>query len=333
MLWGYETILGGMQSLHLLFHVPRPIIATFVTVDWPAFDLRVNKDERVRCYDCYESYFDFDNGYIPTRFYPSSSADPAHLRAAWQWIRNATTKMPLRLPDGSTYVMNDDYAFVFSGLFQTQSDDSIINHARIMTILSKLGFDITTSVKLLVEGDDSATKLFFFIPKSVEDEFLTAFSNYAEYYFGSSLEDNIEVRNTFQDAEVLGYRNWNGFPKRDEEKLLAMLAHPRGAPTLSTLMARTCGFQWASIYAYPNVTNVNLDIYNHLKSNNISPSDWRHQRDVILHGETQFRVPTDHFPSMGEVTKYIRSPYKRTLEDREYYYPGYHPESHFKSFF
>lgn len=333
MLWGYETILGGMQKLHSLYFVPRPISATFVTVDWPSFDLRVNKDERTRCYDTYESYFDFNNGYIPTRFYRESKAEPGHLRNLWDWIRSATTKMPLRLPDGSTYVMNDDYAFVFSGLFQTQSDDSLINHARILTILSSLGFDIRTLVKLLVEGDDSATKLFFFIPQNVAVEFAQAFSNKAEYYFGSTLEDNIEVRNTFQDAEVLGYRNNNGYPVRDEEKLLAMLAHPRGAPSLPTLMARCCGFQWADAYVHPNVTHVCQDIFNYLQSLGHSPSDWRHQRDVILHGETSFRVPTDHYPSMVEVTRYLRSPYVRTQDDREFYFPGYTPDSHFKSFF
>jgi len=334
MLWGYETILGGMQKLHIDMTIPRLMWKTFVTVDWPAYDLQVNYEERRRCYSTYEQYFTFEAGYIPTKMYPQSEADPTHLHRAWDWIVESTRLMPLVLPDGSTYVMNDGYWFVYSGLFQTQSDDSLINHARILTILSSLGFVITSDVRLKVQGDDSKTNLKFFVPPDQHDAFKAAFANKAMHYFDSDVRpEKTEITNNPNGVEVLGYRNNNGYPERDEIKLLAMLLHPRGNPTLETLMAKCAGFAYASCYRHPQVIATLQGIWNQLKQEGYSPRDLRVQRDVILQGEAHFEIPTDHFPTMAEVTRHLRTPYKRTLIDKEFYFPGYTEESYFRSFF
>jgi hypothetical protein len=330
MLWGYETILGGMQRLHVDMLYTRLYTETFIGFDWPNFDLGVTKTERLKCYETYETYFDFDNGYIPTRFYPESTADPAHLRAAWDWIIRATHDMPLVLPDGSTYIMSDDHWFVYSGLFQTQSDDSLINHARILTLLSALGFDIRKLV-IKVQGDDSIVKIRIYIPANQHDDFKHAFIKLAFKYFNVTAEpEKIEVNNDGK-SEILGYTNLNGYPARDEKKLLAMLLHPRCNPTLETLMAKTVGFMYASCYLYPNVTNVCKTIWDQLSSEGYTPQTLRVQRDVILQGEAHFEIPTDHFPTMNEVTRHLRQPYVRTTADREAYYPAYTLSSHFLS--
>jgi hypothetical protein len=334
MLWGYETTLGGMQKLHLDMCTPISLWKTFVTVDWPAYDLQINYEERRMCYVTYETYFDFDNGYIPTQFYPHSNADPTHLHRAWDWIVEATRLMPLVLPDGSTYVMNDGYWFVYSGLFQTQSDDSLINHARILTILSSLGFEITSTVRLKVQGDDSHTKLVFRIPPNEHDNFKEAFRKKALYYFDSDTRpEKSAIHNSPQGVECLGYTNNNGYPERDEIKLMAMLLHPRGSPTMETLMAKCAGFAYAGFYRHPRATAVLKQIWRQLETEGFSPGVLRTQRDLLLHGETKFEIPTDHFPSLNEVTRHLRTPYERTIEDREFYFPGYFPKSHFRSLF
>lgn len=304
MLWGYETILGGMQKLHIDMTIPRLYWKTFVTIDWPNYDLGVNFEERRRCYVAYESYFDFDNGYIPTKFYQNSSADPVHLHRVWDWIVRATREMPLVFPDGSTYLMADGYWFVYSGLFQTQSDDSLINHARILTILSALGFVIKTDTRLKVQGDDSKTKLRVYIPPNQHDDFKAAFIEKAQFYFDTfPRQEKIEVHNDAQGVEVLGYTNNNGYPERDEIKLIAMLLHPRGNPTMETLMAKCAGFAYASCYRYPRVIDTLQTIWNQLSDEGYSPRDLRVQRDVILQGEAHFEIPSDHFPTMNEVTR------------------------------
>jgi hypothetical protein len=330
MLWGYETFLGGMLSLHseMLFSIIET--ATFLAIDWSNYDLGVLKDERTRCYDVYESYFDFENGYIPTKMYPHSEAEPSHLRQAWTWIREASHNMPLVLPDGSTYIMDDDFWFVYSGLFQTQSDDSIINHARLLTILSALGFIVTKQTKLKVQGDDSVIRLYLFIPADQHDALRAKFIELAYHYFNSVIkEDSAEISNN-GTIEVLGYRNYNGFPIRDEEKLIAMLLHPRGSPTLEKLMAKCVGFMYASMYQFPNVTAICKQIWTQLKLEGVTPARYRVQRDIMIHGEHSFEMDTDHFPTQEEVTRHLRCPYQRTFEDRNYYFPTYDPEfNHF----
>jgi hypothetical protein len=334
MLWSYETALGGMQKLHIDMTLPRLMWKTFVTVDWPAYDLQVNFEERRRCYVTYESYFDFENGYIPTRFYPHSTADPLHLHRVWDWLVESTRLMPLVLPDGSTYVMKDGYWFVYSGLFQTQSDDSVINHARILTIMSSLGFEITKEVRLKVQGDDSLMKLMFFVPPDQHEQFKAAFSKKALFYFDSDVRpEKTDIHNSPQGVECLGYKNNNGFPERDEIKLMAMLLHPRGSPTMSTLMAKCAGFAYASYHRYPRATAVLQQIWKQLESEGTTPGILRTQRDILLHGETKFEIPTDHFPSAIEVTRHLRVPYLRSIEDMEFYYPGYHPHSHFRDLY
>jgi hypothetical protein len=329
MLWGYETILGGMQKLHTDLLFTRLYHNTFVAVDWPNYDLSVLKDERTRCYQCYESYFDFDHGYIPTKRYPNSSADPAHLRAAWDYIVSATKNMPIVLPDGSTYLMNDDFWFVYSGLFQTQSDDSVINHARLLTILSSMGFNITRNTRLKVQGDDSVIKLIVYIPADQHEAFRTEFQLKALHYFNVEVKsEKIEVSNDGQ-VEVLGYRNCNGYPVRDEIKLIAMLLHPRGSPDREKLMSKCAGFMYASCGLYPRLNATCQTIWNQMVSEGIQPAPYHVQRDVILQGEATFSIPTDRLPTLNEVTHHLRLPYRRTLDDMEFYFPAYTSDSYF----
>ncbi|BCY26962.1 RNA dependent RNA polymerase [Rhizoctonia oryzae-sativae partitivirus 6] len=323
LLWGFETILGGMQKLHLQMSIPHLYFQTFVTVDWSGFDLRSIFSLQREVFDVWRTYFDFEHGYIPTKFYRESVADPQHLENLWEWQREACFNMPFIMPDRTMY--NRRYRCIPSGLFCTQFLDSHVNMVMILTILDAMSFDISR-IKVYVQGDDSLVMLVFHIPADQHSEFKRKFEALAKYYFDHIARDEkTHVSETPHGVEVLGYSNNNGYPERDWRKLLAQLLHPRGALSLETLAARCCGIAYASMYRYPEVINVCQDIYNYLVTRRaIVPGELRAQRDVILFGEHEFEVPTDHFPTMGEVTRYLRQPYVRTQADKDDYWPSSH---------
>jgi hypothetical protein len=327
MLWGFETILGGMQKLHALMSIPRLYFRTYVTVDWSGFDLRALHSMCRDIFKQWRTFFDFANGYIPTKYYRTSTADPQHLENLWSWVMEASLTMPFQLPDKSTYTWN--YRGIGSGLFITQFLDSQYNLIMILTILDAMGFEIK-DFKIFVQGDDSLQMLTFHIPSDQHDVFKARFQALASHYFDHiARADKTHITNDPNGVEVLGYTNWNGYPRRDWRKLLAQLLYPRGSPSMPILMARCCGIQYASMYDKPEVTQVCKGIYNHLHSLGIQPAKASIQRDVILQGEATFEIPTDHFPTEAEVTAHLRTPYVRTEADREEYFP----RSHFLSYF
>nr|AHL25161.1 RNA-dependent RNA polymerase [Heterobasidion partitivirus 14] len=329
LLWGFETILGGMQMLNSMYLLSRLYYSTYVTVDWSGFDYRAYFSiiNNVIQHDC-RKFFDFHNGYIPTKFYHSSEADPEHLENLWNWIWTAINKMPVRLPDGTLY--QRIHAGIASGLFTTQFLDSWYNALMILTVLDAMGFDIST-VSLRVQGDDSIIALIFHIPSSEHIAFKEKFAALALYYFNHiARSEKNKVTNDTQGVEVLGYTNDNGYPRRDWRKLLAQLYHPRdNNPTFQRLKAKVCGFAYASMYADREVINVLKSIWDYLDSIGIKADLLPLQRDIILHSEENFEVPTDHFPTMEEVTQYLRVPKRRTAADSEAYFPMSHFMSHF----
>ncbi|AZQ25369.1 putative RNA-dependent RNA polymerase [Rhizoctonia solani partitivirus virus 5] len=324
LLWGFETILGGMQKLHDIMSIPRLHFQTFVTVDWSGFDLRSVFSLQREVFDVWRTYFDFNNGYIPTKFYRESKADPQHLENLWEWQREACFKMPFIMPDRSMY--NRRFRCIPSGLFSTQFLDSHVNMVMILTILDALEFDISKSTRIYVQGDDSVVMLIFHIPADQHKDFKAKFEVLAKHYFDHvARSEKTNIHNEPNGVEVLGYSNYNGYPTRDWRKLLAQLLHPRGALSLETLAARCCGIAYASMYRYPEVINVCRDIYEYLTvRRGIKPGELQAQRDIILFGEHEFSIPTDHFPTRDEVTRYLRIPYRRTQADRDDYWPSSH---------
>ncbi|AHL25151.1 RNA-dependent RNA polymerase [Heterobasidion partitivirus 12] len=324
LLWGFETILGGMMKLNSLMH--RLYFQTFVTVDWSGFDLRSLFSIQREIFDDWRTYFDFSNGYIPTVWYPNSTADPIQLERLWNWQRDACFNMPFVMPDKSVY--RRLFRAIPSGLFVTQFLDSHYNYIMLLTILSAMGFDITIErIRILVQGDDSLKNLIFFIPANQHDNFKAEFQRLATYYFDHvARPEKTEIYNSPQGVTVLGYTNNNGFPTRDPIKLMAQLYHPRqvGERWKSVLMAKCAGFAYASAYNYPKVTATLKTVYYKLAAKGFSPAALRTQRDIVLFGEAKFQVPTDHFPTAEEVQRHLRVPYKRTEEDSESYFPMKH---------
>ncbi|ACO37245.1 putative RNA-dependent RNA polymerase [Heterobasidion partitivirus 3] len=324
LLWGNETFTGGMLKIHNLISVPRLYSQTYLTVDWSGFDLRSLFTIQREIFDDWRTYFDF-TAYIPTRTYPDSKTDPIRMERLWNWQRDACFKMPFVLPDRTTYARL--FRSIPSGLFVTQFLDSHYNLIMIYTILSAMGFDIT-NLMILVQGDDSLIHLKFFLPADQHDAFKAEFERLAKYYFDHiARPEKTHVTNSPNEVEVLGYTNNNGYPSRDMTKLVAQLYHPRNVDKTSwksLLMAKVCGFAYASCYQDSQVIDLLRSIYNNLASKGFKPKSGRVMRDIILFGESEFEVPTDHFPTLNDVTKYFRRPYVRTQRDADSYFPSWH---------
>ncbi|AZT88578.1 RNA-dependent RNA polymerase [Drechslerella stenobrocha partitivirus 1] len=325
LLWGNETFTGGMSRLHDMMSIPRLYFKTFVTIDWSGFDLRSLFSIQREIFDDWREYFDLENGYIPTRTYHSTKTDPIRMERLWNWQRDACFNMPFVMPDRTTY--NRRYRCIPSGLFVTQFLDSHYNLIMIYTILSRMGIDIT-NLKIEVQGDDSLTFLRFYLPPNQHEQFKLDFQKWATYYFDHvARPEKTSVHNTPQGVEVLGYTNNNGYPVRDQIKLMAQLYHPRNVDKhhwKSLLMAKVCGFAYASVYQDRTVIGFLRDIYLSLERKGFQPKAGRVMRDVVLFGETEFEVPIDHFPTEMEVTRHLRFPYARTDKDRDNYFPSWH---------
>lgn len=269
MLWRFETITGGWYRLRNWFATKHPRLLTYFTFDWSSFDRLARHDVISDIHTCWKTWFNFEH-YWPTQKYPISTPDPLHMRNLWNWMNDAILHTPLLLPDGR--LIRFSHSGIFSGYLQTQLLDSCYNMVMILTILSRMGFDIT-KVVLKVQGDDSLGGILNYIPPPCYESFINMFKFYADIYFGAIVNmKKSELHPTLEDVEVLKYRNTGGIPYRPELELLAMLKHPERSQSISNLMARVVGIAYAACGRSHLVYTICEDIYLHLKKKNIVPN-------------------------------------------------------------
>lgn len=304
MLWGFETLKGGWYKLRNWFTSKHPQLSTFFAFDWSSFDLLARHTVISDIHDKWHTWFNFQDGYWPTILYPTTTPEPARLENLWNWMKKAVLKTPLLLPDGR--LVEFLHSCIFSGYLQTQLLDSCYNMVVILTVLSRMGFDIT-KVVLKVQGDDSIGGLLNLIPEAGFPSFITTFELYAKLYFGSKLnKKKSELLTSLENAEVLKYSNSGGLPFRSEFELLALLKHPERSQSLSALMARTIGIAYANCGVHSRVYHICEDIYTHLASLDITP-DPKGLPGVLSHletlDETLAMFPLDRFPSFFDTMK------------------------------
>lgn len=270
LLWGFETITGGWYRLRNYFSTEHPSANTFFTFDWSGFDRYARHSVIHDIHSIWRSWFTFEKGYWPTNLYPDShETDPARLQNLWNWLCNAITKTPLLLPDGK--LISFLHSGIFSGYLQTQLLDSCYNFVMMLTILSRMGFDIT-QIALKVQGDDSIGALLERLTPARRHQFIELVKYYGKLYFGAELNDKAtEISDTLEDLEVLSYRNTNGIPYRNPLKLLAMLYYPERSQSLPKLMARSIGIAYANCGFSTPVYLICEDIFFFLKSQGHSP--------------------------------------------------------------
>ena len=324
MLWGYETLTGGWSRLYS-WATSKTRIESVMTLDWSRFD----KDARHTVIRDIHSrimrpMFDFTNGYHPTIYYPSTpNTDPERLENLWNWMTDSILTIPLILPDGR--ILRFQHSGIYSGYFQTQILDSMYNCVMILTIMSRMGYNLS-KVHLKVQGDDSliVTPYKYAIMK---DSFLDFFSSYAQTYFGSKLNmKKSKISDTLEGAEVLRYSNHCTIPQRDELQLLAMLRHPERSASLPSLMARCIGIAYANCGNHTRVYRICEDIYQFLKAGGYTPDPFG------LPGGLRFRqnyvpsytqIDVTRFPTYFETVEHLQDPHRVILTDKHW------PTEHF----
>jgi hypothetical protein len=316
MLWGFETLLGGWYRLRNFFLTYAPKYELVATLDWSGFD-RFARHTVIRDIhsDILRPIFDF-TGYHPTVDYTSYSSlpdeepIPVRLERLWNWMTDAVLTIPLLMPDGTLY--NFRHSGIFSGYFQTQILDSLYNMVMIFTILSRMGFDLD-KVVIKVQGDDSIFAIlccFILICHS----FLTIFKNYASYYFGAILsESKSEIRDSYEHAETLKYRNSNGFPYRDELQLLAQLRHPERSTDPDAVAARCIGIAYAACGQLPRTYMICEDIYNYLTAHYSAKPRQSEIRFMFRHLDMDIpefaeEYQFSEFPSLFDTLRHLMDP-------------------------
>jgi len=319
MLWGHETILGGWYRLRGYLASQAPSDKLVATLDWSGFD----RDARHTIIKDIHTHvmrpcFDFSKGYHPTRYYRDSSKPndddlpiDIKLENLWNWMTDAIVTTPLLMPDGT--MLSFQHSGIYSGYMQTQILDSLYNMVMIYTILSRMGFDIT-QVKLKVQGDDSIIVIIYCY-LLIMASFLYLFAHYAKLYFGAKLsEEKSEIRDTFEGAEVLKYRNHNGIPYRDELQLLAQLRHPERSTTQEALASRCIGIAYAACGQLPRTYAICENIYNYLTvTKGITPKQSEldfYFRYLEMSSGQVFKPSAGTFPSHFETLKHLMDGYQ-----------------------
>lgn len=339
MLWGYETIIGGWNRLNTWFQNHYPGLKTYFAFDWSQFDQRARHTVIDDIHKVWRSWFDFEAGYYPTTMYPESNPEPQRLENLWNWMCNAIKTTPLLLPNGT--LIRFQHSGIFSGFLQTQILDSCYNMVVILTVLSRMGIDITT-LALKVEGDDSIGGTNFYVHHATYPAFLQTFAMYAEEYFGSKLnEKKSEISSTLEGMTVLKYKNQSCYPVRPKEELLAMLYYPERSQSLPSLMARAIGIAYANCGVHADVYAICEDIFNHLNSIGVVPDfkglpgafqfdpqftnsdDPEDETDftpvpVKTDGTTPFGVPLHRFPTFFETMNQMLNDDRTLLTDRHW---------------
>jgi len=195
----------------------------------------------------------------------------------------------------------------------------------VVTCLLSLGIEIEPNHFIKLMGDDVLFGLLQTIPISKWAEFLEAFSAEAKWRFNSKLSPKkCGASNDINGASILSYTNWNGYPSRPIEQLLAQLLHPKSLrDTKPRLMARAVGIYYASA-GDPRVRPICEHIYSTLEYEGFTP----HGSTLEAMFDPNFvlgsQIPLDHFPSRTEVICRLAAPSVRNPELQAQYWPQDH---------
>jgi hypothetical protein len=324
MLWGYETFTGGWFRLYRDLYVPGESVS-YITIDWSRFDKRARFWLITLIFGVTRSFLDFNNGYVPTKDYPTSPTAPDKLQALWEWTVEAFFNSPIILPDGT--IWKRLFAGIPSGLFITQLMDSWVNYVMICAILRYTGYDPKQCI-IKVQGDDSLIRLYFQIPYSEHNNFLLQMQQVAEHLFGTIISfEKSEIRNSLNGVEVLSYRNTDGLPYRDLIKMLAQFYHTKAKdPTPEITMAQAIGFAYAACGTDYRVHKLLSEVYQYYKDQGFKPNPAGIQ---LTFGDSPDRpyypIELDHFPDQNEVQRFLlATEYQDAITDERNW-----PRSHF----
>jgi len=321
MLWGNEIIKGGWLKLwNKIYSTVKP--RTILSLDWSKFDKRALHEIIDDVHVIWREYFDFENGYVPTNFYPNSYTEPQSLENLWRWTCNAIKHTPILLPNSELYQWTRNG--IASGFQQTQLLDSFVNMIMTLTLLSRTGINIEgENFFIKVQGDDSLVAFpeNYYVQKG--HNYLKELAKLALEYFNAKLSDTKSgISNDLNYVKVLGYSNLCGRPFREEADLLSHLLYPERSFGLPELAAAATGIAWASLGCSRTVYSICLDIHTYLTSKlGITPTatslEWLAKTGFQMNDEYHI----ERFPSFAETFFSAYSVNERTEKMKNRLYP------------
>ena len=325
LLWNYETLNGGWYRLNYEYSTKWRQFNTVFNLDWSEFDMRVYFDMWDDCRDAVKSYFCFCGHYCPTVEHPIAFTKPERIHNLWNWTGEAYKRTACTTTKGNVYRRR--FAGIPSGIFCTQFWGSFYNSVMVVCTLQALGITITKDYFIKVLGDDVLFGILKLVPIAKWADFLEAFSTEAKKRFNANLNPKkCGVTIGIHGAQVLSYSNWNGYPKRDIEQLLAQLLHPKSLrDTYPRLMARAIGIYYAS-GGHPAIRSICEHIYSELEYIGFTPSA------SGLHGlfdpnVSYGSIDLSHFPSQTEVSARLMQFSRRSeAQQEDYWDPTHFPE-------
>jgi len=191
----------------------------------------------------------------------------------------------------------------------------------IVTCLLALGYKVDPNHFIKLMGDDALFGLLESIPLEHWSEFLEALAAEALFRFNSKLSaTKCGYSRTIQGATVLSYKNWNGYPVRPLEDVLAHLLHPKSLrDSAPRLMARSIGLYYAS-GAHPRIRPVCEHIYSTLKAQGFTVREVNLAEFMDPRGLGTDTITVDHFPSELEANARLLRPSHRSPELQSKYW-------------
>jgi hypothetical protein len=316
-LWGYETLLGGMFRINAELHQSH-IKGSIVTLDKSRFDkyfrfsVQDDIDKMIR------SFINFDDGYIPTREYPFTRTNwirdnqPERLSTLWSFLCHAFRFTPIALYDGT--LLRRTHSGMPSGIYVTQLYDTIYFGITNICTLLAMGFTLSQIIYYKGEGDDIIFKLSVLIQPNEHETFLSRYSAIDSLYFGSLMRpEKSKVFSSPQGAEVLGYSNNFGMPERDLLDLLAQMYHTKMTkPTPSKTMATAVGIYYATMgsgprYLHQQVRSVCENIYTYYATQGYTPDEKAFQSTFFQDVHTSHTITAERFPTKYEIQRQLMS--------------------------
>jgi len=339
LLWNYESLNGGWNRLNSEYWTKYRQYTPIFNLDWSEFDMRVYFTMWSDIFDRVSTYFCFCGRYCPTlsgpidpttghpSFPPYSEPRTTTLRLQnlWNWIRYAYFNMLSVTTTGK--VFKRLFAGMPSGIFCTQFFDSFYNAVMIVTCLLALGYKVHPHHFIKLMGDDALFGLLESIPLEFWSEFLDALASEALFRFNAKLSPTkCGYSRTIQGATVLSYQNWNGWPTRSAEDVLAHLLHPKSLKdSAPRLMARSIGLYYAS-GANPRIRPICEHIFSTLKAQGFSVRIVNLAEFMDPRGLGTYNIEIDNFPSPLECMSRLSRPSHRSDEIQSHYWDRQHFE-------
>jgi hypothetical protein len=321
LLWGNEMIKGGWRKLHQKV-LSKSKYSTALGIDWSKFDKRALHSIIDDVHKIWRSYFTFDEGYVPTNFYPNSMTEAHRIENLWDWMCYSIKHTPIALPDGRLYSWTRNG--IASGFQQTQLLDSFVNAIMLLTTLSESGVNIESENFLfLIQGDDSLVTFPEQYYLSEGQSYLNRLAEIAMKRFNAVLSKTKSyISDTLNGIKVLGYSNILCQPFRTDEDLLSHLVYPERSFGLPQLAATAVGIAWASLGCSRTVYNVCKDVHSFLTEKlEIKPKaqvfEWLEKMGTLKLEDYHL----DRFPSYIEIFNSTFSVEIRTRQMKERLYP------------